>query len=425
MMHVTGAMLAYACQFIHIGETGAGAPGTPRLPPRLASTDPARRIGTGRPAGPASRRLPAMSDADAGDRRPGAMGADARNRRRLSRRPDPASHLASALVVLLLIAAGAAPAAAGPVSAAAAVRGLTGSGAEPPALRRLRPPPVGESLALPSISERAEDEDLGVPNASVSAAGGGAAPRRPAVSPWSMSAAGASSGGISGTGGAGLRRAEDPRPAGLAFAQPRGATPPAWAAFWRSPGASPAVTPGRSLEPLLAALDARPGAASRAGDIRAAGLRVMRRHGDALRAAARETGLSLPFLLAMALTESGGDSRAVSPAGAMGLMQLMPAVLSDQGVTDPFSAGQSAPAGARHFAALLRRFEEDPVAALAAWNAGPEVVARRGGVPDWPETRAFAPRTLTAFAALRTLCAPVPSGPRDACEPVTVFAETR
>ncbi|MEC9435524.1 MAG: lytic transglycosylase domain-containing protein [Pseudomonadota bacterium] len=231
--------------------------------------------------------------------------------------------------------------------------------------------------------------------------------------------------------GAGLRRPGD-RPSGPDFAAPgagprRGgpSRPPAWDAFWRGPGASPSITPGRPLGPLLAALEAQPGAAARAAELRAAGLRVLARHGAALRAASRETGLTPPFLLAMALTESGGDSDAVSPAGAMGLMQLMPAVMADQGVADPFSAAENAPAGARHFAAILARFQEDPVAALAAWNAGPEVVARSGGAPDWPETRAFVPRALTAFAALRGLCAPVPEGPRDACGPVEIFADAR
>lgn len=180
--------------------------------------------------------------------------------------------------------------------------------------------------------------------------------------------------------------------------------------FWSAPGAAPAVTPGRALGPLLSAAGPAPVAAARAAR------RLMADHGPDFRQAAQNHRLSLPLLLAVAIAESAGDSRAVSPRGAQGLMQLMPATAAGLRA-DPFAPAEAIPAAAAHFSALLARFDEDVLAALAAYNAGAGAVDRHRGAPPFAETRAYAPRVLALFGALRTLCLPPPETARAACRP--------
>jgi soluble lytic murein transglycosylase-like protein len=101
---------------------------------------------------------------------------------------------------------------------------------------------------------------------------------------------------------------------------------------------------------------------------------------------ARETGLQPELIKAVALVESGFDARAVSRAGAQGLMQLMPQTARDYGVADAFDPLANLQAGARHLRDLLDQFQGDLTLALAAYNAGAGAVRRHDGVPDYPET---------------------------------------
>ena len=114
------------------------------------------------------------------------------------------------------------------------------------------------------------------------------------------------------------------------------------------------------------------------------------RHAGA--AGPRAAGLSATefsaLFLALIERESGWNPRAVSPKGAQGLGQLMPDTARDLGVSDPFDPAQNLDGAARYFATQLARFG-DVRLALAAYNAGPEAVARHGGVPPYPETRAY------------------------------------
>lgn len=113
--------------------------------------------------------------------------------------------------------------------------------------------------------------------------------------------------------------------------------------------------------------------------------------------AARANGLSPDFLEAVARTESNLDPHAVSPAGAIGVMQLMPATAAALGV-DPRDPDQNIMGGARYLRAQLDRFGGDIDLALAAYNAGAGRVTRSGGVPPIPETRAYVARNLDRLA---------------------------
>ncbi|MGB9791097.1 MAG: lytic transglycosylase domain-containing protein [Thermacetogeniaceae bacterium] len=111
-------------------------------------------------------------------------------------------------------------------------------------------------------------------------------------------------------------------------------------------------------------------------------------------AAGRAFGIDPALLKAVARAESGLNPRAVSPAGALGIMQLMPATARALGVKDPFDPLQSIFGGARYLRYLLDRFGGDVRLALAAYNAGPGAVQRWGGVPPYRETREYVERVL-------------------------------
>lgn len=108
---------------------------------------------------------------------------------------------------------------------------------------------------------------------------------------------------------------------------------------------------------------------------------------DEFRAAAEETGVPLQILLAVAWAESAFRPTAVSPAGAQGLMQLMPGTAADLGV-DPSNPAQNILGGARYLATQYQAFGSWEQA-FAAYNAGPGAVQRYGGIPPFAETRNY------------------------------------
>lgn len=113
-------------------------------------------------------------------------------------------------------------------------------------------------------------------------------------------------------------------------------------------------------------------------------------------AAADKYGVDASLLAAVARQESGFDPRAVSPAGAQGLMQLMPATARGLGVGDSFDPAQAVDGAARLLRDLLGRFGSTELA-LAAYNAGPGAVLRYDGIPPYPETRNYVRSVMAAW----------------------------
>jgi soluble lytic murein transglycosylase-like protein len=102
-------------------------------------------------------------------------------------------------------------------------------------------------------------------------------------------------------------------------------------------------------------------------------------------------GLDRFLIAAVMKAESDFDPYAISPAGARGIMQLMPEAASSLGVADSFDPVQNIAGGALYLARQLREFN-DLSLALAAYNAGPEAVRKYGGIPPYRETRDFVQR---------------------------------
>ncbi len=119
--------------------------------------------------------------------------------------------------------------------------------------------------------------------------------------------------------------------------------------------------------------------------------------------AAAEEGVDPALVAAMIAQESGGDPEAVSPAGARGLMQLMPATARMLGVEDVFDPLQNMSGGVRYISQLLERFGGEEKLALAAYNAGPGTVDRYGGVPPYRETTDYVKRVARLKTDFREL----------------------
>lgn len=141
-------------------------------------------------------------------------------------------------------------------------------------------------------------------------------------------------------------------------------------------------------------------AAISAAAIRPAALNSAIPYAGLFQSAAAKHGISPTLLAAVAKVESGYNPKAVSKAGAQGLMQIMPSTAASLGI-NPLDPAQAIDGAARILAGNLKSFDSLPLA-LAAYNAGSGAVRKYNGIPPYGETQAYVPKVQAAMAELAT-----------------------
>ncbi len=142
---------------------------------------------------------------------------------------------------------------------------------------------------------------------------------------------------------------------------------------------------------------------------------IAQAHGADILRATIGTRVSPALALAVISVESSGKTEAVSDKGAQGLMQLMPDTAERFGVTDSLQPGENIKGGVAYLDWLMKEFGNDPVLALAGYNAGENAVKSHEGVPPFNETRDYVPKVLAAYDVARALCKTPPVLITDAC----------
>lgn len=184
------------------------------------------------------------------------------------------------------------------------------------------------------------------------------------------------------------------------------------------------VPPGigaRAFETALAALDLAPeGQGVRSPRLQTL-QEIARTHGREILEVTAGTAVSPALVLSVISVESAGRADAVSPAGAVGLMQLIPATAARFSVADSTDPAQNIRGGVAYLHWLMEEFDRDPLMVLAAYNSGENAVKSHGGVPPYAETRGYVPKVLAAWRVARGLCLTPPELVSDGC----VFAAGR
>ncbi len=123
---------------------------------------------------------------------------------------------------------------------------------------------------------------------------------------------------------------------------------------------------------------------------------------DEIDKAAARYNIPAELVRAVIWAESAGDGGAISSAGAIGLMQLMPRTAGEMYVEDPVDPAQNIMGGTRYLRSLANMFNGDMILTLAAYNAGPDAVKKYGGIPPFEETREYVKRVISYYQQLRS-----------------------
>jgi Transglycosylase SLT domain len=121
--------------------------------------------------------------------------------------------------------------------------------------------------------------------------------------------------------------------------------------------------------------------------------------GDLIRAAAQKHGVDEKLIAHVIAVESNFNPKAVSRKRAQGLMQLLPQTAAKYSVSNVFDPAQNIDGGTHYLKDLLAKYSGDVKLALAAYNAGPDMVTRYGGIPPFPETQKYVRAVTTKMSA--------------------------
>lgn len=185
--------------------------------------------------------------------------------------------------------------------------------------------------------------------------------------------------------------------------------------FWNEVSPSNAAASARRWHDVIGIIEKARGSGKPVFGSRSVAARIVQAYGPHLEREAKKRNLSVALLVAVISVESNGNPGAISPKGAGGLMQLMPATARRFGVSNSLAPAQNIRGGAHYLDWLLRRYRNDAVLALAGYNAGEGAVDKYSGVPPYAETRDYVAKVAGAFSAARGLCSNAPKGARETC----------